>query len=181
MKFQPVRIFVVLAAFAAVSATGACGGADGAAGANSTASSGSKASDGSTGKPLELKPVGDAPPVVAESVQTLRLSTPQETLLGVLDARKRGDRAYLARACSYTAGKATINQADLNRANRQFLKGPGWDKIEKANAEDKVTYVEDGDTARAIAEVGGDMGQMMIKMCRIGGVWYIEVAGGSGE
>jgi hypothetical protein len=125
-------------------------------------------------KPEVIKPMGDPSPKAEESTHALTNQSPLALLEGIFDARKRGDRAWLARTLESTAGKAALTEDDCHAAWRNYLWHPElWDKLEAAHRELPAVIVEEGDQAKVNFEVGGAAGTMFVLFKRINGAWYL--------
>lgn len=125
-------------------------------------------------RPEVIKPMGDPSPKADESTHVLTQQTPLALIEGIFDARKRGDRAWLARTLESTAGKAALTEDDCHAAWRNYLWHPElWDKLEAAHRELPAVIVEEGDTAKVNFEVGGAAGTMFVLLKRINGAWYL--------
>ncbi len=122
-----------------------------------------------------IKPMGDPFPAVAEPTVPMQNDTPTALIAGTLDARSRGDLAWLARTLESTVKKPSLTQEDTNIAWRQFtshLIKPMWDKLEAAWKGGEYTLSEDGDKATITFKVGGNLDTVPIVIIRIGGKWY---------
>lgn len=122
-----------------------------------------------------IKPMGDPFPAVVESTVPMQNETPTALIAGTLDARARGDNAWLARTLESTVKKPSLTMEDTNIAWRQFtshLIKPLWDKLEAAWKAGDYAVAEDGDRATMTFKVGGNLDTVPIAMIRIGGKWY---------
>lgn len=122
-----------------------------------------------------IKPMGDPFPAVAESTVPMQNETPAALIAGTLDARARGDDAWLARTLESTAKKPSLSVEDTNVAWRQFtsrLIKPLWDKLETAWKAGEYTISEDGDKATITFKVGGNLDSVTLTLIRIGGKWH---------
>lgn len=125
--------------------------------------------------PVPEAPVPDGLLPVPDSEVRLTNLNPIDLMSGTLEARQRGDQAWLARAMASTAGKEQLVQDDLLTAWRQFLwrSASGiWSKIEGAWAQRTYRLEEEGDTATLICEVGGSLGEMRVSFVKIGDAWF---------
>jgi hypothetical protein len=124
----------------------------------------------------ELEPQAqEQPSGFAESEHPLSNRTVEDLLAGVIDARKRDDRAWLARSLSSTTSRKNLTQDDLHTAFRQFLwvsVSRLWMRVETAWAERKYTVTYDGEGARATFEVGGALGEVWFDFVRVGDGWF---------
>lgn len=126
-------------------------------------------------KPEVIKPMGDPFPPVAESTVPMQNDTPTALIAGTLDARARGDNAWLARTLESTTKVSGLTVEHTNIAWRQFTSRsitPLWDKLEAAWKAGEYTISEDGDKATITFKVGGNLDTVPIAMIRIGGKWY---------
>ena len=112
---------------------------------------------------------------VEESATPLTNATPLELMGGTLEARARGDRAWLARTLASLAGKAVITEVDLHSANRQFLgrsiQGM-WRAVEAAWQSRDYSLGQGDETVELRFRTGGNLQEFTIKMVRIGDAWY---------
>ncbi len=119
--------------------------------------------------------MGDPFPAVAESNVQMQNDTPTALMAGTLDARARGDLAWLARTLESTVKKPSLTMEDTNVAWRQFTSHPItplWDKLERAWKAGEYTLSEDGDKATITFKVGGNLDSVSLTLIRIGGKWY---------
>jgi hypothetical protein len=114
---------------------------------------------------------------VPEPEHPITNRTVEDLLAGVMDARKREDRAWLARVLESTVGKEELSWPDWHTAHRQFL----WISVSRlwvrvAGAWDERAYAVtyEGDTARATFDVGGALGQVWFDFVRVGDGWYFQ-------
>jgi hypothetical protein len=124
-------------------------------------------------EPEPQKP--EQPLGIPESEHPTSNRTVEDLLAGVIDARKRDDRAWLARSLSSTALRGKLTQDDLHTAFRQFLWGSVsrlWLSVETAWAEREYTVTYDGETARATFDVGGALGEVWFDFVKIGDGWF---------
>lgn len=122
-----------------------------------------------------IKPMGDPFPAVAESTVPMQNDTPTALIAGTLDARARGDNAWLARTLESTAKVSGLTVEHTNIAWRQFTSRsitPLWDKLEAAWKAGEYTIREDGDKATITFKVGGNLDSVALTLIRIGGKWY---------
>ena len=122
-----------------------------------------------------IKPMGDPFPAVAESTVPMQNDTPTALIAGTLDARARGDLAWLARTLESTVKKPSLTMEDTNVAWRQFtsrLIKPLWDKLEAAWKAGEYKISEYGDKATITFKVGGNLDSVPISLVRIGGKWF---------
>lgn len=117
------------------------------------------------------------PKTVAESPYAITNATVEDLLAGVMDARQRQDRAWLARALESTCGRNALTEEDWHTAHRQFLWGSVsrlWSRVTDAWNTRSYTVSHDGNTARASFEVGGAPGEISFEFVRIGSAWYFR-------
>ncbi|MCC6465048.1 MAG: hypothetical protein IT463_06880 [Planctomycetes bacterium] len=125
--------------------------------------------------PPAAEPVPEGALSAPDSEVRMTNLNPIDLMSGTLEARQRGDQAWLARAMASTAGKTQLVQDDLLTAYRQFLwrSASGlWSKIEGAWAQRAYQLEEEGDAATLVFEVGGAMGQLRVSFVKIGEAWY---------
>ncbi len=126
-------------------------------------------------EPEPAKP--EQPKSVQESEHPITNRTVEDLLAGVMEARAREDRAWLARVIESTAGKEELTWPDWHTAHRQFLwisVSRLWLQVTSAWNERAYTVSYDGDSARATFEVGGAMGQVWFDFVRVGDGWYFQ-------
>jgi hypothetical protein len=126
-------------------------------------------------EPEPAKP--EQPKSVQESEHPITNRTVEDLLAGVMEAREREDRAWLARVIESTAGHAELTWPDWHTAHRQFLwvsVSRLWLRVTAAWNERAYTVSYDGDSARATFEVGGALGQVWFDFVRVGDGWYFQ-------
>ena len=114
-------------------------------------------------------------PPAAESEWQVTNLTIEDLVAGILLARQREDRAWLARTMESTAGKPSLVEDDLRAAFRQYLwhSTDGlWGKVSHAWTERSYEVVAEGDKAQLVMTVGGNLGQLVLPFVRIDGAWY---------
>lgn len=127
-----------------------------------------------TAKPEVIKPMGDPSPLAEDSTFVMTNQTPLALIEGIFDARRRNDKAWLARTLESTQGKAQLCEDDCNAAWRNYLWVPElWDRMEASHKETPAIISEDGDIARVSFEVGGNAGVLFVQLKRINGAWYL--------
>jgi len=114
---------------------------------------------------------------IEESATPLTNQNPIDLISGTLAAIERQDRAWLARVMKSNAAKPTLSEVDGLDAHRQFLWrsiAPRWNKVRASWTARTYTVSEDGASAEVRLEVGGNMGEDVIKLVRIGDTWFFE-------
>ena len=131
--------------------------------------------------------VGDAPALLPESTTIVLQTTPEELVASVIAARARGDLAALARCCSTSAGRPSLDQLDAVRAERDFVEGAAlWTRLEAAAAR-KTLRIEqerrrqqgagpDATGFLTFASGAASSEELQIPIARIGGAWFVWVA-----
>lgn len=112
---------------------------------------------------------------VEESPIALTNAAPADLIEGILQARERADKAWLARTLASTAGKALITDVDLHAANRQYLTSSSkwiWTAVQTAWQAHDYTVIEKGETAEVRFKAGSSLGELTIVLVRIGECWF---------
>jgi hypothetical protein len=112
---------------------------------------------------------------VEESAVLITNTAPADLIEGILQARDRSDRAWLARTLASTAGKALITEVDLHAANRQYLTSSSkwiWTAVEAAWQAHDYTVIEKGETAEVNFKAGSSLGELTIVLVRFGECWF---------
>ncbi len=123
------------------------------------------------------RPLGDPPPMEAESTLAPDRSTPESLLRDLFDARRRDDLPFLARCHQSTAGKRAIDKLDLALAWRTFSQrsvGPLWLKVEAAFDAGRFTTQIDTDRAAVVFNIGGSQERTTLHLQRIENLWYVR-------
>jgi hypothetical protein len=118
-----------------------------------------------------------SPKSVSESPYAITNATVEDLLAGVIDARQRQDRAWLARTLESTSGKAELSEEDWHTAHRQFVWGSVsrlWTRVSEAWNAREYTVSYEGNSARASFHVGGALGDLWFDFVRIGDAWYFR-------
>ena len=141
--------------------------------------SGAHQSEAMPAAPTELAQAIEpqTPRRVNESPATMTNATVEDLLQGVIDARQREDRAWLARTLESTAGKIELSDEDWHTAHRQFLWSSVsrlWSRVTEAWNARGYTVSYDGNSARANFDVGGALGEVWFDFIRIGDAWYFQ-------
>ncbi len=98
-----------------------------------------------------------------------------DLMSGILQARDRADRAWLARTMESTSAKESLVEDDLLAAYRQYLwkSTDGlWGKVSQAWQARTYEVDEDGDKAELVLQVEGSLGEIRLPFVRIDGAWY---------
>ncbi|MCB9892875.1 MAG: hypothetical protein H6839_00330 [Planctomycetes bacterium] len=125
--------------------------------------------------PLSEPAPGNVSPPAPEPEMEVSNLTIEDLVSGILAARLRQDRAWLARTMESTAGKPSLVEDDLLAAYRQYLWHTTdglWGRVGHAWTERAYEVVEDGDRAQLVLTVGGSLGQLILPFVRIDGAWY---------
>lgn len=111
---------------------------------------------------------------IEESPVPLTQASVPELLTGVFAAIERDDRAWLARTCESLTTKPMLSEVDGLDAHRIFLwrsMAPRWRKLRAAFEANLYDLSLDGDRARVVFEVGGNLGQDALDFVRVNGRW----------
>ena len=123
------------------------------------------------------RPLGDPPPIEADSTLIPDRSTPESLLREIFAARLREDLPFLARCHQSTAGKRALDKLDLALAWRTFSQrsvGPLWTTVETAFNAGRFTTRIDADTAAVTFDVGGAKERTTLHLVRIGTEWHLR-------
>ena len=114
-------------------------------------------------------------PPATESEWPMENATVIDLMSGILQARDRADRAWLARTMESTSAKESLVEDDLLAAYRQYLwkSTDGlWGKVSQAWQARTYEVDEDGDKAELVLQVEGSLGEVRLPFVRIDGAWY---------
>jgi hypothetical protein len=124
--------------------------------------------------PKAATPLGAQSPKAAESSVPMANDSPLALFEGIIAAREREDRAWLARTLESTAGKASITEDDCHAAWRNYLWEPAlWNRIAAAHRESPAQVSIEGEVARVSVNVGGNAGEYYMLFKRVNGAWYL--------
>jgi hypothetical protein len=122
------------------------------------------------------KPFGDPGVRVAESAVALTAASPRALLDGVLRARQRGDRAWLARSLDSCADAPTLTSTEISVAWLRFEWPEAerlWDRIAAAEAAGIASIEIEAQRATATWNVGGAVGGLSLAFVQKNGTWRI--------
>lgn len=114
---------------------------------------------------------------IEESATPQSNQNPIDLISGTLAAIERDDRAWLARVMHSRAGKVLLTEVDGLDAHRNFLWrsiAPYWGKVRAAWVARTYTVDQQDGTALIRLEVGGNLGQIEIRLIRVADAWYFE-------
>jgi hypothetical protein len=122
----------------------------------------------------EVQPA-PAEPMPAEAPPMQGNESIEQLIAGVINARQRDDRVWLARTLYSVPMGAEPEDVHLLRAYRYFLSGsagPLWQRVEDAWLRQAYSIQHEGEIASVEFETGGSLGSLTLRFIQAGQGWY---------